>query len=471
MGKLQLGVMLAAASMLHMAEVANAAPVPNLVLTGSDSRAVSKPQHDCNGRWSYEIPANQLVVLTGSLSSSVWALASNLAAAAPVAVCTLPVEPGQYSSCRDQAGVRRIAFVRKDSVFGVRITWHVETNGVDSGACGAVGNPCRTITQAILNARDGDWILVGPGRYGNLDRDETVAEPGEEGRDHALCICLVHVYKRLAIVSVSGASETIIDAGYAFGVPNVAPAFKGVRIIADGVTFGAPGHGFTVAGSGRSSGIEVSNVTGVRVAGNILLRNALGLGLFGRRNLLTNNLAIGNDGTGFDIHGDEQFVSRNTAIDQGDGFSIIGSHHTLLGNVSNGNASGYTVTGGVAHELRHNSALGNSDAGIRVFPGASVTLRRNNIYGNGDGRDLTPLPNCGVANQSGSPVDAVQNFWGAAGGPGADPADATCDLSGVTTYQPVAQSRFEVAGAAELAGETDWAAVMRILEPLPNAAA
>ena len=33
-----------------------------------------------------------------------------------VFVCTLPVEPGQYSSCRDATGVRRMALVRKDSV-------------------------------------------------------------------------------------------------------------------------------------------------------------------------------------------------------------------------------------------------------------------------------------------------------------------------------------------------------------------
>lgn len=460
-------VMLAAAALLQSAGVADAAPTPNLVLTCSDSSAVGRAQNECNGRWSYELLTNQLVVLTGSFSAHSWAIAATLTGAAPVAVCTLPVEPGQYSSCRDQAGVRRIAFILKERVFYERATLHVETNGVDGAACGALANPCRTITQAISNARTDDWILVGPGRYGNLNRDTIIGEPGEEGRDHFWCRCLVSVSKRLSILSVSGATETVIDAGYAPSVSDEFEAFDAVRIDVDGVTFGAPGHGFTVTGSGRASGIEVAFATGVRIAGNILRRNAAGIALIGRRNLLTQNLAIGNDGTGFWIFGDGHFVSRNTAIAQGDGFSITGTNHTLLGNVSNGNSSGYTLTQGAGHELRHNSAVGNSLAGIRVAPEVTGTLlQRNNIYGNGEETDiiLAPLPHCGVLNLSGTQVDAVQNFWGAASGPGAEPADGVCDSPGLTIYQPFAESRFEIAGAAELTGETDWADVTRFLE-------
>ena len=135
--------------------------------------------------------------------------------------------------------------------------------------------------------------------------------------------------------------------------------------------------------------------------------------MFGRRNLLTNNVAIGNDGTGFYIYGDEHFASRNTAIAQGDGFSVMGTKHTLLGNVSNGNFSGYTVTRVPRHELRHNSALGNSDAGIRVFPGATATLlRRNNIYGNGvrtSSSRRSSTAACSISPER--KLDATQNFW------------------------------------------------------------
>ena len=49
-------------------------------------------------------------------SSYVWRSAGDLAGSDLVLVCTLPVEPGSYSSCRDAAGIRRTAFVPKDSV-------------------------------------------------------------------------------------------------------------------------------------------------------------------------------------------------------------------------------------------------------------------------------------------------------------------------------------------------------------------
>ena len=94
-----------------------------------------------------------------------------------------PSNPASIRAVEIEGGVRRMAYIPMGMAFGPRATLHVETNGVNSAACGALANPCRTITQAILNARTYDWILVGPGRYGNLDLDETVGEPGEEGRD------------------------------------------------------------------------------------------------------------------------------------------------------------------------------------------------------------------------------------------------------------------------------------------------
>ena len=460
MRKLTLSCMTLAAASMPLA--ADAEPVPNLVLTCSDASAIGKPQSGCSGTWTYEILTDQLLVLSESFT---WARAGNLVAAAPVAVCTLPVEPGQYSSCRDQTGARKVAFITKDSVYRKRATLHVETNGVDSDACGSVASPCRSITQAILNARTDDWILVGPGRYGNLDHDVTVGEPGEEGRDAFFCQCLVSVYKRLAVLSVGGATVTIIDANTNSPLGTDLPTFKGVRIVADGATFGAPGHGFTITGSARASGIETGNVTGVRIAGNIVSGNATGLDLLGRGNLLSNNLATGNGGTGFNIAGSEQVAWRNTAIAQGGGFTVGGTDQTLVGNVSNGNYVGYTVISGAA-DVRHNSALGNTDAGILVFESARATVRRNNIYGNG-AQTLNisaPILNCGVLNRSGNQIDATQNYWGSSGGGGADPADGVCDFPGQTIHQPFAERPFEVPGARGLDAEADWADVVRFLE-------
>jgi hypothetical protein len=55
--------------------------------------------------------------------------------------------------------------------------------------------------------------------------------------------------------------------------------------------------------------------------------------------------------------------------------------------------------------------------------------------------------NCGLLNSSGNSITATNNFWGAATGGGADPADEVCDLSGSTAFLPFAQKPFTVEGA------------------------
>jgi len=46
-------------------------------------------------------------------------------------------------------------------------TIYVTNDGTDSAGCGAQANACRSISQGLENAVDGDTILVGAGRYGN----------------------------------------------------------------------------------------------------------------------------------------------------------------------------------------------------------------------------------------------------------------------------------------------------------------
>jgi hypothetical protein len=46
------------------------------------------------------------------------------------------------------------------STSSIAATLHVANNGVDSTACGAYAQPCRSISQAIVNAQPGDtWVL------------------------------------------------------------------------------------------------------------------------------------------------------------------------------------------------------------------------------------------------------------------------------------------------------------------------
>jgi hypothetical protein len=95
----------------------HAAPAANLPLTCPDAAAIGQPLNSCNFL-SYQLPhPDQLIVLKGPSSAPLWSRAANVTSTETLAVCSLPVEPGTYSSCRDASGVRRIVFVAKSQVF------------------------------------------------------------------------------------------------------------------------------------------------------------------------------------------------------------------------------------------------------------------------------------------------------------------------------------------------------------------
>jgi hypothetical protein len=51
-------------------------------------------------------------------------------------------------------------------------------------------------------------------------------------------------------------------------------------------------------------------------------------------------------------------------------------------------------------------------------------------------------PDCGIDNTSGATITATGNYWGAATGPGADPADTTC--GDPVTATPAARAEIKV---------------------------
>ena len=97
--------------------VAQAAPVANLPLTCPDAGAIG--QTNCGGL-VYQSPTPQLIVLKGPSSAATWARANSLTSSDTVAVCTLPVEPGTYSSCRDASGVRRLFLCQRTRFSPIR---------------------------------------------------------------------------------------------------------------------------------------------------------------------------------------------------------------------------------------------------------------------------------------------------------------------------------------------------------------
>ncbi|NMO15972.1 hypothetical protein HPC49_17180 [Pyxidicoccus fallax] len=341
-------------------------------------------------------------------------------------------------------------------------TLFVANNGVDSATCGASQSPCRSLSRAIDNARDGDRILVRPGVYGELTGDGDFNDPGEEAAEiGGGCRCMILVDKRLVIASTDGPTVTVLDARGA--------QLDVVNITASHVVFGGDGAGFTVTGARTTGdddgfGVAILADEGVRVIGNIAVDNrSIGFAAQGSRNIIRNNLSISN-GSGFNLGAtgaEGHFVIGNVAVSNGNeqeggnGISLFGERQRVMGNRSIGNDGlGFFLVGAGGPEFlfQENEAIGNRGVGIWAEQSLPMELHRNNIYGN-LGLPLfgffPALPNCGLANRSGSDIDATRNYWGAPSGPGPDPADdagpgSICDLNGETLVTPFAPRPFSV---------------------------
>jgi hypothetical protein len=336
-------------------------------------------------------------------------------------------------------------------------TIHVANDGVDSVNCGTRRKPCRSITQAIQNATSGDLILVGEGRYGDLNGNGIFGEIGEEVGSGP-CFCLVEVNKTLKIRSEKGALRTVIDgAGTGRAVVGITASF---------VAFGALERGFTVTGS-TNAGIAVAADEGVTLVGNVAEANRdgdqSGDGFEitqGRKHRLIGNVSAGN-GRGFALFGDQLMVIGNLALTNlAAGFEGEGSRLFLHNNAAYSNLNGFLLAG-PDHRLIRNSAVGNRLFGIFVQaaqPGAPATVRfvveRSNIYGNNVDPN-SARPNCGVL-ASGADVTATHNYWGSAEGPGPDPADFACSEPAREIFtRPFSPEEFDVRPSIELSGAAD----------------
>lgn len=368
----------------------------------------------------------------------------------------------------------------------------VATNGVDSGTCGAEAQPCRTISQALLNASDGQTILVGPGRYGDLNRNGTLGEAGEESAGNPDVKCMVNVDRSVAIYSQSGASVTTIDAGPGFTSLDPDPDENNcvVRITVAGVTFGAPGHGFTIDGR-YVNGILLSG--GSRILGNTIRGHfgdylGFGINLFSAQgttiiadNIVT-NLEFGIEVDDENAPGNvtpDVFVFRNRVTGNLQGIDLYGNGLTAVTlNVIANNGGGISMSGDGAiihrnaivnndftgvlelfrldaqrpHRILGNGVIGNGSSGISFTDQPyQDQVHYNDIYGNGESLTQEAL-NCGVYTEDisaggSSMVDATQNFWGTASGPGANPADdagsgSACQRGALTVTTPFAAASF-----------------------------
>ncbi|HKC49588.1 MAG TPA: right-handed parallel beta-helix repeat-containing protein [Myxococcota bacterium] len=312
------------------------------------------------------------------------------------------------------------------------------SQGVDAPSCGPAKSPCRSISQAIANAAAGDTIIVGPGYYGDLDGDGVFGETGEETAEIGSgCDCVVKIDKRLGVRSRDGATATVIDAA---GL-----VISAVSILGSGAasaSLGGANAGFTLRG-GQGAGVIVdAAASGVGLAGNVALRNAGdGFIVAGVAARVTGNRALENDGSGFQFAGDGVMASGNAAsANGGDGFFCFALGGSVQKSVASGNV-GYGFEAIFADfEFHSVAALGNGIGGV-FFDASSGSLTASSLIGNGRGGGV----NCGVVNDTGGAIVATGNYWGAATGPGADPADDACDgTSATTTTAPFVKTEIKI---------------------------
>jgi hypothetical protein len=133
--------------------VAHGVPVSFLPLSCPDEDAINQVALDACSGYVYELPTNELIVVSPSGSSYFWRKASDLAGHEAVLVCTIPVEPGTYSSCRDATGRRRTAYQRKDVHF---------KEGRNSVVVSKTGGHYSDPVTAANNAFAGDIWCIEP---------------------------------------------------------------------------------------------------------------------------------------------------------------------------------------------------------------------------------------------------------------------------------------------------------------------
>jgi hypothetical protein len=320
-------------------------------------------------------------------------------------------------------------------------TRYVADTGADAPSCGLdAATACRSISQAIQLAGPGDTILVGPGRYGDLNRSGVLGDFSGEETGAPGCGCAVAINKPVIVVSSAGAAVTLIDARGVYLIDNV-------LLITIGGEFGRPGKGFSVTET-THFGYKGNNGHGIVIdSANVMVRGNRVVYTGPETNKESVGILTVNDAP-VRIEGNQVInwcvgiwgrgaatVTKNEVMENL--YGILASGGNVAGNVATYNSTGISMTD--TAEVTGNAVYRNRIRGFVVSASFSGVFAKNNMFTNG-----TPGSNCGVENQV-IALKATNNYWGAATGPGAPPADRACDLySGTTTTSPFATKPFAV---------------------------
>ena len=349
------------------------------------------------------------------------------------------------------------AFMATAAPAAAAATLWTSNAGYDSASCGASASPCRSISQAIANATDGDTIWVGPGHYGDVNGDGNFTGPGDEqpdpngglGNSINPAGCIVCITKALHIYSTAGAALTFIEASGSTGIPST------VMILHDGVDFGAQDHGFTITG-GNAYGVMIAPPYNVlkdmTIKGNIDIGDGVGFYAqgteenpvgyiacdyynscqFTARILVASNRAIGNT-TGFNVvlnswvgRGQRGYIvlRDNEALGDVTGFFVYpvfaltpetlvfsAGDVQLVNNIAAHGGTGFYAD--LPGDVTYNTALDNSQSGFTMTPGGGKFAHNAAIGNGGPGLIVNLSSNAfdlGVGNSFSTLSD--NNFFG-----------------------------------------------------------
>jgi len=372
-------------------------------------------------------------------------------------------------------------------------SFKVSSNGEDSGTCGSGARaPCATIAQAVTNAAGGDSILVGPGKYAGTSVDKAVKLWASGGTGSAVISSTMTLAADGTVFGKKGKgfSLDLGGSGDAVVVPANSvvvrgnlfnDATTGVNAIGDdvvirdnrfnncGVSIGIAGAGaevrtnhigyissIGVALAATSSGAEVRDNrtfgpggTAFMIDGSDhLLRRNLVQGTPGGAFVapagsptgveLLENTAVNVSSPAFELSSGSGWILTKNAVMNSSApafYLVAATPFTVTGNVAIGNDSyGFFISGGSNHVLEDNTSIDNAGPGIVLSSaGTGVVIRGGNLYGN--------LGNCALDNSSADAVTVDGVYWGAASGPGLDPADALCgNTAAILVTNPAAKA-------------------------------
>ena len=229
---------------------------------------------------------------------------------------------------------------------------HISTTGSDDTGDGSPGNPYFTIQRGIMEAFDGDTVLVADGTY--------MENPSFHGK--AITVQSVNSNPKVCIID-GDSRDSVVTFRNSEGADSIL-------------------RGFTIQNSNRGIYCWNSSPT---LAGNIITGNSsIGIHCDNSSTIITSNIITGNPDTGIYCYRSSPIITSNTITgNPGTGIYCSESSSIITSNIITGNShTGIYCYYGSSPIITNNIITGNSGTAISCLYDSSATVISNTIAGN-----------------------------------------------------------------------------------------